>query len=141
MQILFFLIIYYANKFRIFSSISNIYDNTNWNLCLRKNYTVDYISGVDLNTLSYNIELYGVNKSKYPEMQFSCSLSYNPYIAGVYEDRHLRQYIGARKENLDDTPLYPTNLKFLYCNFWTDYLTNDEIISHNKDILNYGSNQ
>ncbi len=118
----------------------NLYDDSAWNFCVRKKHDADNLTGSVISSLNYSMELYGVNNSRYPVAEFSCSIPYDPKISGIYEPRYLRTYVGARKENLDDSVDYYTNLKLLYCNFWTDYLTNNEIISHNKDILNYGVN-
>lgn len=110
---------------------SNIYDNTPWNLCLRKKPTVDTVIGA-VTPLNYTIELYGVNNNTNPVAEFSCSL---PYYTG---SSGLQYYIGAKKQNLNGSLVLNTNCKFLYCNFWSDYLNNDIVKSHNKDILNYG---
>ena len=111
--------------------VQNLYDNSVWNVCLRKKPNADTLSGVT-STPTYTLELYCVNKNSYLSQELSCSVPYS------YTDGYLRHYIGARKQDLDGSTLYNAYSKFLYCNFWTDYLNNEVIISHNKDILNYG---
>jgi len=113
------------------SYIKNIYDDSVWNLSLRKTPACDTLNGLQT-TPTYNIELYGINTNRPVAQEFSCSLPYS------YGDGYLRYYIGARKNDLTGSTIYEANSKYLYCNFWTDYLNNEVITSHNRDILNYG---
>jgi len=114
------------------SYYQDFYDNSAWNLAIRKKLNIDTMYGTSsLPTATY--ELYGINTNGVSTREFSCSL---PPIS--HTDGYLRHYVGAKKQDLSGSLLYNTASKFLYCNFWTDYLNNDTIISHNKDILNYG---
>lgn len=107
----------------------NIYDGSVWNLCLRKKPEIDTLQGAPSNYIS-TIELYGVNTNTHITQEFSCSLQYLGFDDITY-------YIGAKKDSNENT-VFQANSKFLYCNFWDDYLDNRTVISHNKDILNYG---
>jgi len=116
----------------------NLYDNSVWNLALRKKSHVDKLyDGVAPGP--WNIELYCCNYNTLPTVQISCSMEY-------FNDDDLKYYIGARKTDLTGSLEIPSNSKYLYCNFWSSdldnsgYLSNDEIKSHNMDILNYGVN-
>jgi hypothetical protein len=123
-----------TNKYGGFTSsdyFEDLYDNSIWNICLRKKPDVDTLIGVDY-TPNYTIELYGINETGDKKQEFSCSLPHSN------EDGYLRYYIGARKEDLTGTSIYNTAVKYLYCNFWSDYLNNNVIVSHNKELMNYG---
>ncbi len=110
---------------------SNLYDDTVWNFAIRKKPNYDTLFGVSTPS-DYTIELYAVNKNSHESLEFSCSLPFNN------SNGYLRHYIGSRKTDLTGSSIHQSNSKFLYCNFWSDYLNNDVIISHNKDILSYG---
>lgn len=114
------------------SFYTNLFDDSVWNFAIRKKPETDVIYGtssVPMNTF----ELYGVNKNCNTPIEFSCSLGSEANIDG-----NIRYYIGAKKTNMTGSTIYQANSKFLYCNFWSDYLNNEVVISHNKDILNYG---
>ncbi len=115
--------------------LKNVYDNTVWNLALRKKPNVDTLNGADLSSLTYTIELYGINTNTQQIQEFSCSLPYQNF------EGYTRYYIGARNNDLTGPLIYEGVSKFLYCNFWTDYLNNDTITSHNRKILNYGTDE
>lgn len=114
--------------------IKDFYDGTAWNLALRKKPTIDTVTGSS-GSLSYEVELYGVNQNRHFVQEFSCSIPYSQ------DDGYLRYYIGARKNDLTGSTIYEANSKFLYCNFWEDYLDKETLSSHNRDILNYGISQ
>jgi hypothetical protein len=116
------------------SIIKDIYDDTVWNLAIRKKQTLDALTGA-MQPINYNIELYGINTNTHTLREFSCSL---PHTAS---DGYIKYYIGSRKQDLTGSLIHPTNCRFVYCNFWSDYLNNDIITSHNKDILNYGTDE
>ena len=103
------------------SYFKNIYDNSVWNIALRKKPDVDVLSGSS-GPYTYTIEMYAVNTNSSNQQEFSCSIPYNQTSG------YLRYYIGARKNGLEGSTIYNSNSKFLYCNFWTDYLKNLMII-------------
>lgn len=117
--------------------IDNLYDNTVWNICLRKKINVDDINTFNFSeqTPTYSMELYAVNKNRHFVKELSCSV---PSINDPQGS--IRYYIGAEKENLTGSVINQTNFDILYCNFWNDYLNNSTVISHNLDISNYGVN-
>jgi len=117
--------------------IDTLYDNTVWNICLRKKAQVDKIyDGVTPST--YEMELYAVNNAYESIREYSCSLGHSNSIDN---NGYIRYYLGSKKTNFTGSLEYKTGVKILYCNFWTDYLSNNTIKNHNMDVLNYGSDE
>lgn len=112
--------------------IDNIYDDSVWNVCLRKKPNVDNLNSADTSSLNYNIELYAINKNRHFVQELSCSLPIENEFGS------LRYYIGADKENITGSIINKTNFDVLYCNFWNSYLNNSVVMSHNMDIFNNG---
>lgn len=122
------------------SYLNNVYDNSIWNFALR--LKPDYI---DEKTApannNYILELTGVNKNTYQDKTFYIGLTASDSERSSWNNNYVNFYIGARNTNFSGNVEQKTNIKYLYCNFWNDYLSDEEIISHNKDITNYGVNQ
>lgn len=116
------------------SYIKNLYDGTVWNIALRKKPDLDTTIGASV-PYNYNIELYAVNNNSYVPQEVLLSSSYS------YTEGYFKYYIGARKQDITGSAQIQSNSKFLYCNLWKDYLNNENIISHNRDILNYGTDE
>ncbi len=116
--------------------IDDIYDNSNWNICLRKKAQIDKLYDGVIPS-SYEMELYAVNKAYESPREYSCSLGHLP----VEDNGYMRYYIGSKKTNFTGSLEYETGIKIVYCNFWTDYLSNNTVKNHNMDVLNYGSDE
>lgn len=137
------------NKYRIqlYDYINNVsantalieeaYDNSVWNICIRKKAQLDKVYG-DITPSLYKMELYAVNKAYESIREYSCSLNHSNTINN---NGYIRYYLGSKKTNFTEATEYETGIKILYCNFWTDYLSNDTIKNHNMDVLNYGADE
>ncbi len=106
----------------------NIYDNTVWNACIRKKPNID----TEYGALDYDycFDFLLINNNTHIAQQFSGSVTSN--ITGT-----MNYFIGAKIDGL--STVHKASSKFLYCNLWEDYLNNETINNHNKEIMNYGS--
>ena len=126
------------------SYFQEIYDNTPWNFVIRlKPYAdttnIDYINSTFI--ANDIIELSGTNYGNGFERSFCISASLDRIVnrfAWHSTSPYINFYVGAKNLNRTSTGIYPTNIKSIYCNFWDSYLSDDVIISHNRDITNYG---
>lgn len=117
------------------SYYQNLYDDSIWSFALRKKPKVDTIYGAS--NIEYSLELYGVNKNTHFEQTFVLPINYEVKTGEYY----ISYFIGSRNNDLEGVSLIDACSKFFYCNFWGDYLNNEVIDSHNKDILNYGTDE
>jgi len=120
--------------------IYDIYENEHYNVALRiKPQTYPYAGGVTNTTPDYDIELYAVT-TNFGEIENEVLLSTTilnaPGLALMNASK--RVYAGAHVENFTGSVEQETDLKIGGVRAWLDYLANDEILQHNKDVLNYG---
>lgn len=122
------------------SKFTNIYDNTVWNLSLRLEPAVDSISTYAGGSSKYDsrIELYASNYNSINTASFGLSA---PVTGTLTETNNYAFYLGSRKNSLTGSTLFETSLRSLYCNLWDNYLSNEVLDAHNKDITNYGVDQ
>jgi len=122
--------------------IYDIYENEHYNVALRiKPKTYPYAGGVSNTTPEYDVELYAVT-TNFGEIENEIILSQTitnqkgsdllSYAKRVYAGAHLVDMDGAVQEHCD--------IQIGGVRAWLDYLDNDIILSHNKDVLNYGQN-
>jgi hypothetical protein len=116
----------------------DLYDDTVWNLALRLTPVLDD-SQFAPTTHEYTLDIYGINSnSDSVNREFSGSINI-PFVSGSDSLTAPRNfYVGARNNNLTGSNIIPTDIKVAYVNYWTDYLENSDILSHNKDITSYG---
>jgi len=120
--------------------IYDIYENEHYNVALRiKPQTYPYAGGVTNATPDYDIELYAVT-TNFGEIEnevlLTASVGYADGAALMSAPK--RVYVGAHVENFTGSIEQETDLQFGGVRAWLDYLGNDEILHHNKDVLNYG---
>ena len=120
--------------------IYDIYENEHYNVALRiKPQTYPYAGGVTNTTPDYDIELYAVT-TNFGEIEnevlLTASVAYPEGSALLTAPK--RVYAGAHVENFTGSIEQETDLQFGGVRAWLDYLDNDEILNHNKDVLNYG---
>ena len=123
------------------SWIYDIYTNEHYNVAIRiKPQTYPYAGGVTNLTPDYDVELYAVSNNFgeiKEEVLLSTTLAYSDgsaYISAakrVYAGAHLIDFVGAVDEQCD--------VEIGAIRGWLDYLSNEEIFEHNKDILNHGA--
>ena len=120
--------------------IYDIYENEHYNVALRiKPQTYPYAGGVTNTTPSYDVELYAVT-TNFGEIENEVILSkIISNAAGLaLMNASKRVYVGAHTEDFTGAIQQETDLQIGGVRAWLDYLGNDEILQHNKDVLNYG---
>jgi hypothetical protein len=120
--------------------IYDIYENEHYNVALRiKPQTYPYAGGVTNTTPDYDIELYAVT-TNFGEIENEVLLSTTILNAAglALMNASKRVYVGAHTEDFTGAIQQETDLQFGGVRAWLDYLGNDEILQHNKDVLNYG---
>ena len=121
--------------------IYDIYDNEHYNVALRiKPQTYPYAGGVTNTTPDYDIELYAV-KSNFGEMEREVLLSTTLSFADGESlmECAKRVYVGAHRLNFSGAVREYSDIQVGGVRAWLDYLSNDEILEHNKDASNFGS--
>jgi hypothetical protein len=131
-----------SNVVNTSSYLQGVYDNSVWNFALRLKPDVDDLNSAPA-SINYIIELTGINNNTYQQKSFYSAItaSQSNYSNWINNYPYINFYIGARNLNFTGSNQTKTDINYLYCNFWDDYLSDEEIISHNKDITNYGVNQ
>jgi len=120
--------------------IYDIYENEHYNVALRiKPQTYPYAGGVTNTTPDYDIELYAVT-TNFGEIENEVLLSTTiTNAAGLaLMNASKRVYAGAHVVDFTGAIAQESDLQIGGVRAWLDYLDNDEILQHNKDILNYG---
>ena len=118
------------------SVIKDLYDDTVWNLAISMIPNVDDIETAQ--NYNYKLIFRATNNYRGEKQFFSGSVvSSASYLDALYAG-NTRYFLGAEKISLTGSTIYNSNAKYLYSNFWTKYITDDELTSHNRDILNYG---
>ena len=121
--------------------IYDIYENEHYNVALRiKPQTYPYAGGVTNTTPDFDIELYAVT-TNFGEIEnevlLTASVAYSDGAALISAPK--RVYVGAHVENFTSTTIQQkTDLQFGGVRAWLDYLENEEMLQHNRDVLNYG---
>ncbi len=120
--------------------IYDIYENEHYNVALRiKPQTYPYAGGVTNTTPDYDIELYAVT-TNFGEIEnevlLSTTVSNSDGLALMNASK--RVYVGAHAQDFTGTVLQETDIQVGGVRAWLDYVENNEILNHNKDVLNYG---
>ena len=121
--------------------IYDIYSNEHYNVALRiKPQTYPFAGGVTNTTPDYDIELYAVT-TNFGEVEEEVVLSTTlPYIDGeALLACAKRVYVGAHRLNFTGNTIQQTDIQVGAVRAWLDYISNDEILQHNKDVLNFGA--
>ena len=120
--------------------IYDIYENEHYNVALRiKPQSYPYTGVSPTATPDYDIELYAIT-TNFGEVENEILLSTTlPHADGLaLMNASKRVYVGAHVENFTGLIQEETDLQIGSVRAWFDYLDNDEILQHNKDVLNYG---
>jgi hypothetical protein len=129
------------------SFFKDVYKNDMWNVAVRikpPNYPLpDLVLGASSSAhntdADYTVELYGVN-TIYDTVvnEFTVSGTMTRSQAKSFLTSSKRVYVGAHRTNFSGTIIDSTDLRIASTRVWLDYLENEEIVSHNIDVENYG---
>jgi hypothetical protein len=114
---------------------SDLYDDTIWNFAIGFLPNVDNLETAD-STYNYLLDFRAINTYK-EGLQYISSSTVSTPVSGNYSG-DLRYFIGADNTEITGANIYKANTKYLYCNYWTKYISDYELASHNRDIFNYG---
>ena len=122
------------------SYVYDIYENEHYNVALRiKPQTYPYAGNVTNTTPDYDIDLYAVSHN-FDEIkeEVLISTTVDNATGSAYMVAPKRVYAGAHYENFTGSLLQSTDLQFGRVSAWLDYIDNNSVREHNKDILSFG---
>ena len=132
------------------SYFKDVYTNQKWNfsVSIKPNKSLaNFVSGSELTSststtkdLGYTLEFYGVNyigDSKQNSFVLTSSISYN--VATNFLQSPKRLYVGAERTNFTGSIIKSTDIGALSARYWLSDISQDEVDSHAKDPLNYGT--
>jgi hypothetical protein len=119
----------------------NAYSNQKWNFAVRikneKNKLVNFIDETD--NEPYDLEFYGVNTEFGTILQeFSASTKISNSFAKDALRKNKRVYVGAHRQNFSGSLLQYSDVKVNYLRYWFNYLDNDTIKEHSKNVFSVG---
>ena len=124
------------------SIYQDVYNNQKWNLALSvkpRKYPLTK-EGVGPNppgTLQYVIDLYGSNfESGIKRNSFQVSSSYAAGAAVINSAKRI--YAGAHRTDFDGTVIEKSDVRIGRVQYWTDYITGEEIDSHAQSADSFG---
>ena len=135
-------------KFQLSSSIGSgfllesdrfydVYNNSRWSLSVRLKYNSEEfktISGKD-----YTVEFNGYNyEQDILQNSFALTSSMASVDAELFNQSDKRIYVGAEKENITGSLTYRSNMKLLNTLVWADYVEDDELAAHARDVTSFG---
>jgi len=134
-------------KFQLSSSLGvllesdrfyDVYDNSRWSLSVRVKYDLDpftVVSGSGPWTLEFN----GYNYIQdVMQNSFGLTSSLTAAQGTTFTATDKRVYAGAEKENITGTLTHRSNMKLLSVLAWADYLEDQELKSHARDVTSFG---
>jgi hypothetical protein len=123
------------------SFYEDVYDNTNWTFAVRtkpREYPfAQHVTASDV----FDLEFYGVNYVsgyKLHEFTASAEVNLNDDIGQFITGSNKRLYVGADRENITGSLNYKSNTRLVSSRVWFDYLEDQELRNHAKDVTNYG---
>jgi len=128
------------------STVKDLFTNTNWNVSVRfkhVNYPLTQrVSGAfDIDADAYLLEFSGYNAStNYIENEFKVTASVSEAQGLLFTEASKRLYVGAHRENFTGS-VYQNGYSFAKIsniNFWYNYLSDNDLKSHLRDLHNYG---
>jgi hypothetical protein len=118
-----------------------IYSNEHWNIAVRIKPEDYPIAGnvVTSSNRDYTLEFYGVTHAfDTVKEEFLLTASMNYDTGSAYLSNPKRFYVGAHRTNFTGSILEKTDIKVGKFNAWLDYVDNDTVKLHNKDITSKG---
>lgn len=119
-----------------------VYSNEPWNLSVRVKPEDYPIAGnvVTSSNRNYILEFYGVTHAfDTIKNEFTLTQSLNYETGSAYLSSAKRFYLGAHRTNFTGSTLEQTDIKAGRFNLWYDYIDNDTVKVHNKDITSKGN--
>jgi hypothetical protein len=122
------------------SLIKDVYNNEKWNISLtlrkEKDLSIE-VSGSDVT--DYILDLYGVSTTQdIKQKNFKLSATIAQAQAEQYFQADKIIYAGAHRTNFSGSVLMYTDVKLNYVRFWNNYIENDVIDIHAKDLSSFG---
>ena len=141
----YFLLRNYSKSIYLTSSFFNdIFDNNQWTVAARikpQNFPYQNVSS-DTDSPNYFIEFFGAHhRGDILVDNFLVSSSVNYSVGSSYMSERKRVFVGAHITNFTGSILEHSDLQIGTCRLYFDYLEDDVLNLHNKDIKNYGSNK
>jgi hypothetical protein len=123
------------------SFYEDVYDNTDWTFAVRtKPREYPYAQEVTASDV-FDLEFYGVNYvAGYKLHEFSASAEVNltDDIGQFITGSNKRLYVGADREDITGSLNYKSNTRLVSSRVWFDYLTNNELSNHARDVSTFG---
>ena len=124
------------------SLFTNVYSDSKWNFAVKikpmKYPLADGVSGSD--TGNYDVEFCGYNYiSDILQNSFEVSTTMSSDGAAKFLTANKRFFAGAHRTNFDRAVLQQADTRISSVRVWMDYLKNETIQAHAKDVENFGS--
>jgi len=123
------------------SFYENVYNNTQWTFAVRtkpREYPyAQFITASDV----FDLEFYGVNYIagyKLNEFSASAEINVNNDIGQFITGSNKRVYVGADRTNITGAISYKSDVRALSTRVWFDYLNNNELANHARDLTTFG---
>ena len=135
-------------KFQLSSSIGSgfvletdrfydVYENSRWSLSVRLKYNSEEfktISGKD-----YTLEFSGYNyEQDILQNSFALTSSIASVDGALFVQSDKRVYVGAERTNITGALTHRSNMKLLSALAWADYVEDDELQAHARDVTSFG---
>jgi len=119
--------------------IKNVFSDSRWNISFRLKPTgYPFISGAFI-APSYTAEFNGYNYNSGELINsFTTTLTVTTSSAQNFYNAAKRIYAGAHRQNITGSLLTSTNIKLQAVRYWADYLSEEEIKIHSRDVENFG---
>jgi len=123
------------------------YNNEKWNFAVRvkpsKYPLVSIVEGTTGSTTSrdpYVVEFYGVNTlGNQIKNEFIVSGTMTYAQGAAFITSSTRLYVGAHRTNFTGSLIDSTDVKIGSLRYWTDYVPDNAIREHSKDVTNFGT--
>jgi hypothetical protein len=123
------------------SFYENVYDNTQWTFAVRvKPREYPYAQQITASNI-FDLEFYGVNYVagyKLNEFTSSAEVNLTDDIGQFLTGSNKRLYVGADRDNITGSINNKTDVRAISSRVWFDYVEDQELRSHSKDITTYG---
>ena len=115
----------------------DVYDNSRWSLSARVKYDSDSFKDIDHG--NYTLEFNGYNyEQDILQNSFALTASLSAADGAAFIGADKRVYAGAEKTNITGALSHRANMKLLSVLAWADYVEDDELKAHARDITSFG---
>ena len=121
----------------------DVYDDSKWNFAVRLVHDEykqnNFVLGTSGSSRAYKVEFYGVNMILDEVMnEFVVSASVDTEKAEAFLAARKRLYVGAHRTNFTGTLLQHSDVKASSLRYWFNYVSNNEVKAHARDVTNLG---